>query len=87
VDAIEKYVEHSDTVELLLLDVVMPKKNGKEAYDEIKQIKPDIRVIFMSGYTGDVVISKGIVEREYAFIQKPLTPDELLLLVRKALGR
>jgi hypothetical protein len=34
-----------------------------------------------------VVISKGIVEREYAFIQKPLTPDELLLLVRKALGR
>ena len=87
VDAIEKYVEHSDTVELLLLDVVMPKKNGKEAYDEIKQIKPDIRVIFMSGYTGDVVISKGIVEREYAFIQKPLIPDELLLLVRKALGR
>ncbi len=87
VDAIEKFGEHSDTVELLLLDVVMPKMNGKETYDEIKQIKPDIRVIFMSGYTGDVIINKGIVEREYAFIQKPLAPGELLLLVRKALGR
>ena len=84
VDAIEKFVEYGDTVELLLLDVVMPRKNGKEAYDEIKKMKPDVRVIFMSGYTGDVVISKGIAEREYAFIQKPLSPDALLLLVREA---
>ena len=86
-DAIEKFVEHSDTVELLLLDVVMPRKNGKEAYDEIKKTNPDIRVIFMSGYTGDVIIGKGIIEKEYDFIQKPLSPNELLLRVRKALGR
>ena len=86
-DAVEKFVEHSDTVELLLLDVVMPRKNGKEAYDEIKKINPDIRVIFMSGYTGDVIISKGIIGKEYDFIQKPLSPNELLLRVREALGR
>jgi PAS domain S-box-containing protein len=86
-DAVKKFVEHNDTVELLLLDVVMPRKNGKEAYDEIKKINPDIRVIFMSGYTGDVIISKGIIGKECDFIQKPLSPNELLIHVRETLGR
>ena len=83
----KKFIEHSDAVGLLLLDVVMPRKNGKEAYDEIKKTNPDIRVIFMSGYTGDVIISKGIIEKEYDFIQKPLSPNELLLRVKGALSR
>jgi PAS domain S-box-containing protein len=86
-DAVKKFVEHSDTVGLLLLDVVMPRKNGKEAYDEIKKINPDIRVIFSSGYTGDVIIGKGIIGKEYDFIQKPLSPNELLLRIRETLDR
>jgi two-component system cell cycle sensor histidine kinase/response regulator CckA len=86
-DAVEQFIKHSDTVDLLLLDVVMPRKNGKEAHDEIKKINPDVRVIFMSGYTGDVIIGKGIIEKEYAFIQKPLSPNELLLRVKEALNR
>lgn len=86
-DAVEKFIKHSDTVDLLLLDVVMPRKNGKEAHDEIKKINPDVRVIFMSGYTEDVIIGKGIIEKEYAFIQKPLSPNELLLRVKEALSR
>jgi two-component system cell cycle sensor histidine kinase/response regulator CckA len=86
-EAVEKFLEHSDTVALLLLDVVMPRKNGKEAYDEIRKTNPDMRVIFMSGYTGDVIISKGIIEKEYDFIQKPLPPNELLLRVKGVLSR
>ena len=86
-DAIKKFLEHSDTVELLLLDVVMPRKNGKETYDEISELNPDIKVIFMSGYTGDVIVGKGIVGKEYDFIHKPLFPNELLIRVRETLGR
>ncbi len=86
-DAIEKFLKHSDTVELLLLDVVMPRKNGKETYDEIRKTSPHMKVIFMSGYTGDVIIGKGIIEKEYDFIQKPLSPNQLLLRVKGALGR
>ncbi len=86
-DAIQRFLEHSDTVELLLLDVVMPRKNGKEAYDEIRKINPDIRVVFMSGYTGDVIVDKGIVGKEYDFIHKPLFPNDLLQHVRQALDK
>ncbi len=84
-DAVKRFLEHSDTVKLLLFDVVMPGKNGKEAYDEIRKINPDIKVVFMSGYTGDVIVDKGIVGKEYNFIYKPLFPNDLLLRIREAL--
>ena len=86
-DAVKKFTRHNDTIALLFLDVVMPGKNGREAYDEIKKVRPDIKVIFTSGYTGDVVIDKGILEREYDFIPKPLSSNELLLKVREVLDR
>jgi CheY-like chemotaxis protein len=86
-DAVRRFLEHTDTVKLLLLDVVMPRKNGREAYEEIKKTSPDMRVIFMSGYTGDVIIGKGIIEKEYDFIQKPLSPNELLLRVKGVLSK
>ncbi len=85
VDAVTKFGEHGDTVKLLLLDVVMPKSNGKEAYEKIRKKKPDIKAIFMSGYTGDVIIDKGLGESGYNFIQKPLSPDTLLLRIRELL--
>ena len=86
-DAVRKFVEHGEAVRLILLDVVMPGKNGKEAYEEIRKTNPYIKAIFMSGYTGDMVIGKGISEKEYDLIQKPLSPNELLLRVREAIDR
>jgi two-component system cell cycle sensor histidine kinase/response regulator CckA len=86
-DVVEKFAEYQDMVNLLVLDVVMPRKNGKEAYEEIKKIKPDVKVIFSSGYTGDIIIDKGILEKEYDFIQKPAPPNDLLLKVREVLDR
>ena len=50
-------------------------------------MKPDVRIIFTSGYTGDIVINKGILEKEYDFIQKPVHPNDLLLKVREVLDR
>jgi len=59
-DAITKFIENKDTIQLLLFDVIMPKKNGIEAYEEIIKIKPDIKAIFTSGYPADVIQKKGL---------------------------
>jgi two-component system, cell cycle sensor histidine kinase and response regulator CckA len=86
-DAIRKYRELSDSIDLLLFDVVMPGMNGKEAYDEIRKINPLIPVIFMSGYTGDVVLDKGVEDTTIDYISKPLSAPELLKKIRDVLER
>jgi CheY-like chemotaxis protein len=86
-DAIRKFREYQHLIDLLILDVVMPIKNGKEAYDEIKELKQDVRAIFVSGYTGDIVLNKGIRGEAFDFVPKPISPNNLLLKVREVLDR
>jgi PAS domain S-box-containing protein len=85
-DAVKRFMEHKDDVDLLILDVIMPKKNGKEAYEEIKRINPDIKVLFTSGYTRDVVINKGVHDKTVNFIKKPLSSYDLLDKIREVLN-
>jgi nitrogen-specific signal transduction histidine kinase/ActR/RegA family two-component response regulator len=84
-DAVRQFIDHRDEVALLILDVVMPRKNGKQVYEEIAQLKPGIKALFVSGYTGDVVLEKGIHGKTSDFISKPVAPDDLLARVRNAL--
>lgn len=86
-DAVDKFIENKDKIRLLLLDVIMPKKNGKEAYDEIRKAKPEIKALFMSGYTANVIHKKGILEEGLDFALKPISPTELLKKVRGVLDR
>jgi PAS domain S-box-containing protein len=86
-DAVRKFAENREAIALIILDVVMPKKNGKQVYEEIAEIRPDIKALFVSGYTGDVVLEKGVPGRTADFISKPVAPDELLLRVRNVLDR
>lgn len=65
----------------------MPKKNGKEVYEEIKKVSPDVKVFFMSGYTANVIHKKGILEEGLDFVLKPIFPTELLRKIRKVLER
>ena len=83
-DAVQKYRSH-DRIDLVILDSVMPGKNGREACDEIRTNNPEVKVLFTSGYTRDIVLDKGIEEKEVAFISKPLTPSNLLKKVREVL--
>ena len=84
--AIDRFKQNPG-VSLLVLDSVMPKKNGREVYEEIKMIAPGIKVLFTSGYTRDVVLNKGIRDREFEFVAKPLKPEVLLQKIRNVLDR
>ena len=84
-DAVEVFQKNKDNVHLLILDVIMPKKNGKEVYEEIKRVKSDMKVIFVSGYSSDIIYKKGILEVGMNFISKPVSPDDLLIKVRDVL--
>ncbi len=86
-DAIEQFKRNSEMIDLMIVDVVMPKKSDKDVYIEAKRIKPDLKVIFTSGYTANVIHKKGILEEDLNFISKPLLPDQLLRKVREALDR
>jgi len=86
-DAVSQFTDHKGLVDLAILDVVMPKKNGKEAYRDLTRIKPELRALFMSGYTKDVVLEKGMLDDRVDFIAKPLVPNDLLHRVRQLLDR
>ena len=57
---------------VILLAVIMPNKNGRKVYDEIKQIRPDIKMLFMSGHPADIIHKHGILENGFAYISKNL---------------
>ena len=85
-DAVERFKEQRN-IDLIILDSVMPRKNGREAHEEIHSIDPRIKVLFTSGYTKDIVLDKGIEEKEFDFIAKPLSLNKFLQKVREVLNR
>lgn len=83
-EAVNIFIETKDKVELLIFDMIMPKKNGKEAYEDIAKINPDIKVLFMSGYATEIVRNKGI-DIGVNLITKPVSMNKLIKKVREVL--
>jgi CheY-like chemotaxis protein len=79
--------QQSGHLDLLLTDVVMPGMNGHELAQHLSVIKPNLRVLFMSGYLDDISLSAGLDAHRTAFLQKPFTPDVLTQTVRELLDR
>jgi len=73
-------------IDLLLTDVIMPNMNGQELVDEIRKFRPDLAVIFMSGYTDDVIAHHGVLESGVNFVQKPITMNRLAHKLREVLN-
>jgi two-component system, cell cycle sensor histidine kinase and response regulator CckA len=73
-------------IHLLLTDVVMPGTGGRELAARIGVSRPDIRVLYMSGYTENVITSGGMLERGLAFLQKPFSPAVLVQKIREVLS-
>ncbi len=77
--------EHKGQIHLLMTDVVMPKMSGKDLAQQIGTLNPEIKVLFMSGYTANVIAHQGILDEEVPFIQKPFSMKDLATKVREAL--
>jgi PAS domain S-box-containing protein len=86
-EAITKYMGNRDKIQLVVLDMIMPKKSGKEAYDEIKKISPDVKALFASGYTMDIITKKELLGEDMEIVVKPIPSKDLLRKVREILDR
>jgi PAS domain S-box-containing protein len=84
-DAVEKYRANRTAIEVLVLDVIMPKKNGRTVLGEIRQMDPDIKVLFISGYTADYLGRKGVLDSSTTLLSKPFLPEDLLRKVNEVL--
>jgi signal transduction histidine kinase/CheY-like chemotaxis protein len=85
-EAIALCERHEPTVHLLLTDVVMPLMSGPELAQRVTRVCPDLRVIYISGYTDRALIHQGLRQPGSAFLQKPFTPETLVRMVREVLG-
>ena len=86
-DALNKFHEFGDAIELVILDLVMPRKNGKVALDEMKMLRPMLKAIITSGYTRDIVEEDTIFDEYTDFMYKPISPDDLVAKVREMLDK
>jgi CheY-like chemotaxis protein len=84
-DALARFDEHKESITLLITDVVMPKRSGIEVFEEIKKFSPEMKALFMSGYSKDITRVKGILNTSVNFLQKPVSPNTLLKKVREIL--
>lgn len=85
VDAVKKFRENSDSIKAAIFDIIMPKKNGRDAYLEIRKAYPDVKAIFVSGYTGELLTEEGILKEGLHFLPKPVVPWSLLEKVQEVL--
>ncbi len=77
--------ERADEIALLLTDVVLPEVSGRALYDGLAEKYPELKVLYMSGYTGNAIVHHGVLDRGTAFMQKPFTPDRIARRVREVL--
>ena len=73
---------HPGTIHLLVSDVVMPHLGGRQLAERLTELRPGLKILYLSGYTVDAVVRHGILEASVAFLQKPFTPDVLAEQVR-----
>lgn len=86
-DALEKFRDNALEIDLAIMDVIMPKLSGPDAYKTIRIEHPGAKVLFISGYTADYLHGKGYFEEGAYFLAKPMSPLELLRKVREVLDR
>ncbi len=79
--------KHAEKVHLLVSDVVMPKMDGKTLYTQLREFYPELKVLYMSGYTNEIIAHQGVLEPDIDFIQKPFSMRDFSRKVRKVLDK
>jgi two-component system cell cycle sensor histidine kinase/response regulator CckA len=85
-DALLLCERHKGPIHLMITDVVMPQMSGRELAEHMGTLRPEMRVLYMSGYTDDAILPHGMSDGGAFFIQKPFTPDALVRKVREVLN-
>ena len=85
-DALGLVKEYGENIDLLVTDVIMPEMNGRDLANRVKLFYPDLKVLFMSGYTANVIAHRGVLDSGVCFIQKPFSKKEFAVKLREALG-
>jgi CheY-like chemotaxis protein len=86
-EAIRIVEEHIGEIQLVVIDVVMPEMSGRDLQLRLSGLCPDLRFLFMSGYTANVIAQRGILDKGVNMLQKPFSMDDLASKVREALGK
>jgi CheY-like chemotaxis protein len=84
-DAIATAKDSQRKIDLLLTDIVMPRLDGRELANQLVALRPNLRVLYMSGYTDDVIVHGGLLKQATVLVQKPFTKAKLLRKVRETL--
>lgn len=84
-EALNKTKAHNGDIHLLITDVIMPRMNGRVLSEKVAAMRPDIKTLFISGYTADAIAQEGILQGAVQFLQKPFSVDALIMCVRKIL--
>jgi CheY-like chemotaxis protein len=84
-DAVALAAEEPGSIDLLITDVIMPGMSGKELAEKLRSVRPGLRTLYMSGYTGDIIAERGILDRDAELIQKPFSGVQLLERVQGVL--
>ena len=86
-EAVDIFLRYQNEIAMAVLDVVMPKMGGKQAYDEMAKISPVLKVLFLSGYSANAIHDSFVLHPGIPFLQKPFGPDALARKVREVLDR